>query len=461
MENEEDFRRSWKHSSDESRRLVDFFQSKHPHCVTSTISLNGTRQLILELTKPLADISQLIRKNIAMCQDRERELADTRLTGDALRKKLQFERLELREKALSKPRTVCTSRECIENKDDGTGKRITDYKSHCHRECYLDDIPTEVVAFPGLIHCWAFDGKDHCRVCSHHWRMHLHILAEFEEFRAVVTDTRIAQDLAVNATDSTLRQKGVQEAQQLIREYQHEHAQVQSAAAQFGLYLKKHSITAYNDVTLDYLDMLINQEKEKIEVGGGRERLDALRMDRSRHEELVAALTARMQQSTGSGSGSGSGYTVLDEAGVDAVVRRLYGLKHFGATLKTVQTAISAAHAATYRERPYHVGSHKHRPSKRRQGPGHSGVSNMVSSFASMMGLSSGAPSTSSSSSKGVGRSASKRTHAPPQQPGSGGHRSSARSHHRSSVLAVSNPPPQLSMPDEPPPPYRNEGGKP
>ena len=456
MENEEDFRRSWKHSGDESRRLVDFFQSKHPHSVTSTISLNGTRHLILELTKPLADISQLIRKNIAMLQDRERELADARLTGDALRKKLQFERIEMREKELSMPRTVCTSRECIENKDDGAGKRIIDYKSHCHRECYLDDIPAEVVAFPGLIHCWAFEGKDHCRICGHHWRMHLHVLAEFEEFTATVTDARIEKDLAANATDSTLRQKGVQEAQQLIHEYQYEHAQVQNAAAQFGLYLKKHSITAYNDVTLDYLDMLINQEKEKIEVGGGRERLKTLQMDRSRHEELVAALTARMHQSVG----SVSGYTVLDEAGVDAVVRQLYSLKHFGATLKTVQTAISAAHAATYRERPYHVGSHKHRPSKRRQGQGqghghgYGGVSGMISSFSSIMGFSS-APSTSSSSSRSVSRSTPRRTNTPARHSGSGGHHSSTRNH-RSSMLGA---PVQLQpMPQEPPPPYFNEG---
>ncbi|KAM7197133.1 hypothetical protein V8F33_005792 [Rhypophila sp. PSN 637] len=411
MENEEDFRRSWKHSRDESRRLIEYFQTRPPHSVTNTISLNGTRQLILELTKPLADISQLIRKNIAMCQDRERELADSRLTGDALRKKLQFERIELRKKDLSMPRTVCTNRNCIEQKDDGTGNRVVQYTSHCHAQCYLSDIAAEVVAFPGLIHCWAFNGADHCRVCSHSWREHLHILYEFEEYMATVTDSRIEEDLAANATDSELRQKGLLEAQQLIREYEYEHSQVQGAAAEFGLYLKKNSITAYNDVTLDYLDMLINQEKEKIEVGGGRERLDGLLQDRIQHEELVAALTAGMSHSPGSSAGS---YQVLDEAGVDAVVRKLYGLKHFGASLKTVQMTISQAHAATYRERPYRVGSHKYgRPSVRRHHTGHGhghghggggagssltgGIGTLLSSFSSMVGFSGGSPSASSS----------------------------------------------------------------
>ncbi len=57
MANEEDFQRSWRHSRDEAWRMVDHFQSRRPHSVTSTISLNSMRQLILELTKPLAEIS--------------------------------------------------------------------------------------------------------------------------------------------------------------------------------------------------------------------------------------------------------------------------------------------------------------------------------------------------------------------------------------------------------------------
>ncbi len=229
-------------------------------------------------------------------------------------------------------------------------------------ECYLDDVPTQTLRFPGLVDCWAFDGKDNCRRCQHHWHMHVHIMYEFEEYTATMTDATIEAALAANADDTTLRQKGVQELQQLIREYQHEHAQVQKAAAEFGLYLKKNSITAYNDATLDYLDMLIKQEKEKIAVGGDRARMDALLEDRQRHEELVDALTARMQQP----KGSNNSYTVLGERGVDTVVRGLYGLKHFGAQLRSVQNTISTAHQATYRERPYKVFSGRYRPSTKR-----------------------------------------------------------------------------------------------
>jgi hypothetical protein len=40
---------------------------------------------------------------------------------------------------------------------------------------------------------------------------------------------------------------------------------------------------------------------------------------------------------------------------VEALVQRLYGLHHFGRSLKDVKNGIVEAHQATYRERPYRV----------------------------------------------------------------------------------------------------------
>jgi GTPase SAR1 family protein len=427
MDHKEDFRRSWKHSREEAWRLVDYFQSRVPHSVTSTISLNGTRQLILGLTKPLAAISQLIRKNIALCEDREKALQDIRLTGDALRQKLSCEKVCLREKPLRNPRTVCSAAECIEVRDNGDGAQITVYKTECHSVCYLTNVLADTAGAPGLIECYAFGGGDHCNRCRHHWRIHLHILYELEEYTTTKTDESIKIQLQANASDTTLRQTALQETQQLIREYNHEHAQVQNAAAQFGIYLKKNSITAYNDATLEYLDMLIKQEQEKIEVGGNRIKLDALVEDRSRHEELIAVLTAGMNQPAGT---KGS-YKALDEAGVDAVVRRLYGLKHFGDQLKNVQNVITSAHEATYRERSYrvnhlgkkrgtmHTPSPSPSPSSMRNGGstsnslggGMNSLKNVKNAFSSILGFSDTSHPSSSSSSRHSGRQPNQHQH--------------------------------------------------
>ncbi|CCX09272.1 Similar to hypothetical protein NECHADRAFT_55961 [Nectria haematococca mpVI 77-13-4]; acc. no. XP_003039543 [Pyronema omphalodes CBS 100304] len=46
----------WEKSAKESQRLLTNFQKLKPHRVKSTVSLNQTRHLITELTKPMAEI---------------------------------------------------------------------------------------------------------------------------------------------------------------------------------------------------------------------------------------------------------------------------------------------------------------------------------------------------------------------------------------------------------------------
>jgi GTPase SAR1 family protein len=351
MPNEEDFRRSWKHSRDEAWRLINHFKSRPPHQVRSTISLNGTRELISELTKPMADISQLIRTNIGLCEDRVQELKDTRLSGDKLRKRLNLQKVQLKSEELDKPRTVCTDPSCMEYKDDGNGNNtiVAIYKTHCHPVCHLTDVQVDTVAHPGLINCAAFNGSNNCNNCYHHWQQHLHVLYELHEHTATVTDTEIERQLRANADDVTLKQTAISEHKQMIEEYRREHEQIRKAGVQFGAFLKKHSITPYNDATLAYLDFLIKEEKAKIQAGGNRKKLQALEEDRQKHEEEIKILTENMQND--------ANCQPLDEEGVDLLVKQLYNLKHFGNNLKSVKHTIAAAHQATYREMPYRVKS--------------------------------------------------------------------------------------------------------
>ncbi|KAI8635426.1 hypothetical protein F5Y19DRAFT_482655 [Xylariaceae sp. FL1651] len=352
MENEEDFRRSWQHSRKETLRLVEHFETKTPHTVQSTISLNSARQLITDLTKPMAEIASVIRKNIAMSEDKIKQLKNTRITGDNLRKRVNLQRINLRSKQLNKPRTVCKDASCIEVKDDGSGegKVVTVYKSHCHPVCYLTDVKADQVAHPGLIHCAAFNGNNHCQQCGHQWQSHLHVLYELEEYMATVTDTEVERQLQENANDVVLRQTAIKNLDTLIAEYKDEHEKIQHAAASFGVFLKKHAITPYNDATLEYLDMLIRDEEAKVQVGGDRLRLETLIDDRAHHEELVKVLTRNMNNNLGSQYDS-----VLDQAGVARKVKELYQLKHFGKNLQAVKDTIASAHQSTYRERPYQI----------------------------------------------------------------------------------------------------------
>ncbi|OAA57585.1 aaa ATPase domain containing protein [Niveomyces insectorum RCEF 264] len=355
MDNEEDFRRSWEHSRGEAVRLVDFFASRTPHLVKSTMSLNGTRQLIAELTKPMADISQTISTNIAVCHDRMNELRDTKLSGDKLRQRLQVPKVHLRTVPLRLPRTVCRNEACVEWRDDGTGVLVRVYKKPCHDPCYLDNVEVDRVNCPELLGCAAFHhhkrSTNICQqtACGHSWQEHLHIYFELEEYTALVTDTEAQRLFEQNESDILVKQTAIHDLEQLVDEYKLEHTEIQEAAARFGVFLKHHSITPFNDATLEYLDMLIQEEEQKARVSRDEAKVKRLREDKVAHIELVATLEKSM---TGNGNGNN---TMLDEAGVEGVVRTLYSLTHFGEMLHDVKNGVTAAHQATYRERPVKV----------------------------------------------------------------------------------------------------------
>ncbi len=91
-------------------------------------------------------------------------------------------------------------------------------------------------------------------------------------------DTEIERELRENMDDLTLKLRAIKEQKEVINEYRGKHEQIQKAAAQFGMYLKKYSITPYNDVKIAYHEFLV-KEGAKVEVGGKSKKLDALNED--------------------------------------------------------------------------------------------------------------------------------------------------------------------------------------
>ncbi|KAK6449738.1 hypothetical protein FP744_10005988 [Trichoderma asperellum] len=357
ISNEEEFCRSWDHSSKEAHRLLEYFASTSPHSVVSTLSLNGARKLILELTKPMAGIAECIRKSIKLAENQKMDLNDTRLTGANLRKRLRLEKIQFSAKKLDRPRTVCKNTHCCDFKDSGVGDGavVTIYKTHCHPICSLKNVKEDVIADPGLIHCAAFRGASVCKRCHHRWQEHLHMLFELSETKVQVTDTEIERQLKANADVVTLRQTTITRLDQTIEEYKQELNEVRRATARFCLFLKENSITYINDATLEYLDILIQDEKVAVEAAKERgiltntKRLEALQEDRQIHLQLVETFQQNMSEPTCPED------MLLDEQGVDALVKKLYKLEHFGKNLEHVKYVITSSLKETSRERPYRV----------------------------------------------------------------------------------------------------------
>jgi len=128
----EDYRRSWDQSTKEADRLMAYFRNLTPHDIQRTLSLNETRHLIAQLTAPMQQISRAITDSIAASKKQAQQLADTRLTGQALRSQLHIQKVVVKATALSQPKTVCSNEICIEPvRQPGGGQTVLLRKHLC------------------------------------------------------------------------------------------------------------------------------------------------------------------------------------------------------------------------------------------------------------------------------------------------------------------------------------------
>ena len=359
MGNLEDYRRSWDHSATEAQRLLQHFGNLNPHHVRSTLSLNETRYLIEQLTAPMAQMSKTITKNIAMNEEDAKALSDTRLTGQALLAKLNSQKLTLTAHQLSKPKTACSNERCVKfhrgTDSPGDDMQIL-YTTLCHNPCCLTDVPPNSIGTKELKHCAAFSGnREKCKLCTHGWQEHLHIVVEYTEKSETVTNPDVQRALTQNGNVVQAKEAAIQAKKDLIQELHAEHAQIQEAQARFTIYLRSISITPYNDATLEYYDHLIKEEKSKVGFGAPPARLNGLRRDRHRYAEFVEAMTKGLERGN-------AFYQPLDEDGVYQLVEKLYNLKHNGNDLRKIAKVVGMAYAATFREKVYRIKGRNYRP---------------------------------------------------------------------------------------------------
>ncbi|KAI5787306.1 hypothetical protein EDC01DRAFT_661363 [Geopyxis carbonaria] len=355
MGNMADYRHSWENSAVESQRMLTHFRSLEPHKVKNTLSLNETRALIQQLTKPMADIAQLIKTTIAVNEDVNVELSTKRMTMAELKKRLHVQKITLKAHKIDKPRTVCANTSCVEFHDDGVdGKKklTTVYKTLCHNPCYLTNVSEDRIGVPELVSCAAFRSRGGLCACGHHWQEHLHILYELRPQTVRVKDVSVERALRDNRSLIELQETAIAAKKKSIMEFQHEHDQIQQAAVQFSLFLKKHSITPYNDATLEYLDYHIKDEKAKVHVGGNPDRLRGLEEYRGEYQQLIEVLTQNMKSDKSCG--------LLSQVDVDKLVKQLYLLPHYGDNLREIREVVEVAHASTWREKPYRVRAGRH-----------------------------------------------------------------------------------------------------
>ncbi|KAH7159640.1 hypothetical protein B0J13DRAFT_519096 [Dactylonectria estremocensis] len=331
----EDNARSCEHSVAECQLLVKHFQRIEPHQVRSTLNLNETRSIIMLLVEPMTIIAQEISSRIKVNVDQIEDLSKMRHTRAELEQRLFVQKESVKSYEVDKPRIVCTHSSHVEVQSDFSEKGSSS-------------------AEKGELALQRYKAMDlmGMRKCGHNRMDHMHIYYDYRPVTSMHRDEAVDKNPTANTTDIQVKEEAIRWKESAIEEYKLEHAQVQEAAIQFGIFLKRHAIAPYNDMTLEYIDMQLDQENKKIQNGGNLEKRESLRKSRAEHVQKVAVLEKTMQK--------GDNTPILDDADVKQLITTLYGLPYFGKDLQGIVVTNENAVEATHQEKSSSISTGPH-----------------------------------------------------------------------------------------------------
>ncbi|CAI2171856.1 14214_t:CDS:10 [Funneliformis geosporum] len=263
-EDEKSFAESWKRSVDESFKLFTYLASSKPHKIKDTLSLNHARKIVIVLSKPLAEIGQLIQVNISLIREQQNDIENFSQSIEQLEDRLYIPQLDLEPVQLGYPRTVCTSKCCVEVLTIGENNSLKkkNYKTHCHTRCYLDNVECNVVNNSALQKCNAMrDGI--CKKCGCIWDKHMHISYENRHVIKHIVDLNIENQIKETKSFQEKKKAIIEDKQKRIDQLKNEQQIITDINVQFAQFLRQSAIAIFNNAYADYLDHFIEQEKIK------------------------------------------------------------------------------------------------------------------------------------------------------------------------------------------------------
>ncbi len=342
--------------------MIEHVATLKPHKVQNTVSINDARRLIIELSKPIADIAQNINVNLQVIQDKQHELELYEEDELELESKLKVPVIDLEQVPFDQPRTVCTSPQCIEVRTVGSITK-TNYKTRCHDPCYLTGVQAELINNPALLSCAAMGGMQTCSRCECSYKMHMHIYYECREIETHIEDSSITELIKKKADGKELITQSIKTLEERKRDLEKEKDLLTKAVAKFAVFLKSNAIAPYNDSFKDYLEHLISNERTKNETAGASnllviEGLEKMLAAYKEEKSILDQVMANVDEGDAS---------ILSADNIKALEQELYAMKINGPKLKQFRQGYQASRQrehATYSETV-------HKPPKRGKGKRH------------------------------------------------------------------------------------------
>ena len=152
------FSKSWEKTLKTTEKLFECVRDLPPHKTKNTLSMNEARNIILALTKPMAEIVQLIDDNKRKVKSVKKQITLAQGDISKFEKSLKFSGFELERENLDYPITVCAHADCKKFVSVGKTKiNNTIYPTICHEHCTIKGLPTETTNDERLAKCLAFD----------------------------------------------------------------------------------------------------------------------------------------------------------------------------------------------------------------------------------------------------------------------------------------------------------------
>ncbi|XP_038059743.1 uncharacterized protein LOC119730783 [Patiria miniata] len=329
---------SWNWSVAETNKLFKHISSLRPHNIRNTLSMNEARRIIVAMSKPLAEVAKTIQQNVQEGNEAKTQIDLVDRDMDSLKANLKFSGFDLKRVELSYPRTVCADLKCVRYVPIGASRmQNTIYEQQCHPHCGLSGIPTQTTNDARLQGCACIRGTN-CTKCGHHYTTHMHMTYDLQvfsmEFLSEEVQTQINQKKSAIETKKAFKEAIDTKNAELKKEEN----TIVKTSAKYGSFLKANALIPYNDAVGDYLDMSIEQERNKSKAIRNDTLLTTME-DMKRQYEYERRILDQAIDEDG-------GENIHTPEEVMKLQKELFGLKHMGQTLKDLFDGISISHSA-------------------------------------------------------------------------------------------------------------------
>ena len=317
----------WVKSVESLKNMFQHVSKLTVHDISQTLSLNHARQMILALSKPMAEITKNIEVNILACKERVEDLRNETLTIDELKAKLCVPQIDLIKVDLGYPRTVCTAVKCIKIGTDDSGQKKVNYITICHNPCHLKGVATDTRNNAALLHCSAMQ-KGKCKSCNCLSEEHMHITYEMKEVRKLVNNPYIELKIRTKEERIEETKKFIAKNKEKINDLENEKLVLVKVCAQFSRFVAQNAISVVNDDIKCYLEHLIREEEQKLDTDDNNgEILNRLIKAKEYYKQQQEILSANIANGT---------EDEVEVSNIKSLIQSLYDLKGIGKTLRNI-----------------------------------------------------------------------------------------------------------------------------